>query len=476
DEYVCEVPNDFGTLEEFLTIVTQPPSWAPDLPIAAKGRISDRLIEVVDATPEAAAENAIDNAVMPEDDDDESVEDDALDVEPTVAPAAPEPEPAHICVHCHRDPPDGQERASAYGGAWLHPTCEEPFIRVRMMEEGIAWQSAEFAQASTPPPWEGPSIPSSPPARPSSTPSAGNGSAGDGFDIERLLSPTNGRGNGYPHGESAGSSAGLATEEYIYKNALGRLHMRVVRTAGKSFPTWYWSGGEWTIGWPKEVVPYRLPELLSAAADMVVLVCEGEKGCDPAVRFGLIATTNPGGAKQWQPELTQYFQGKQRVCVVEDNDAAGAKHTALVLRALRSVVPTVGVVRFPELGSGGDLTDYFNAGGGKPYLLKRIEEALQRGDAHNYTMTKLHEQSPEAQTRLWQGHLPIGALELLTGQISVGKSLLQCDLIARIKTGRGWPDGASGPEPGQVIILSAEDRVSDYVRRLTAAGADLARA
>src|SRR5262249_7121697 len=214
----------------------------------------------------------------------------------------------------------------------------------------------------------------------------------------------------------------------------------------------------------------------SAAADMVVLVCEGEKDCDTAVRFGFIATTNPGGAKQWQPELTQYFQGKQRVCVVEDNDAAGAKHTALVLRALRSVVPTVGVVRFTELGSGGDLTDYFNAGGGKPYLLKRIEEALQRGDAHNYTMTKLHEQSPEAQTWLWQGHLPIGALELLTGQISVGKSLLQCDLIARITTGRGWPDGASGPEPGQVIILSAEDPVSAYVRRLTAAGADLARA
>ena len=35
---------------------------------------------------------------------------------------------------------------------------------------------------------------------------------------------------------------------------------------------------------------------------------------------------------------------------MEDNDAAGAKHTAIVLKELNDVVPTIGVVRFPELG------------------------------------------------------------------------------------------------------------------------------
>ena len=85
---------------------------------------------------------------------------------------------------------------------------------------------------------------------------------------------------------------------------------------GKSFPTYHWSGGEWVSGWPKEVVPYRLPELLAAPADAIVLVCEGEKDADTAARYGFVATTNPGGAGKWQPELTQYFQGKQRVCVM----------------------------------------------------------------------------------------------------------------------------------------------------------------
>ena len=81
----------------------------------------------------------------------------------------------------------------------------------------------------------------------------------------------------------------------------------------------------------------------------------------------------------------------------------------------------------------------------------------------------------EAQTWLWKGHLPIGALELLTGAPGVGKSLLQCDFVTTITTGRNWPDGASGPQPGQVIALTAEDRASDYRRRLTAAGADLTK-
>jgi DNA polymerase len=46
DEFVCEVPDRFGSLDEFITIIEQPPAWAPDFPVKAKGRISDRLIEI----------------------------------------------------------------------------------------------------------------------------------------------------------------------------------------------------------------------------------------------------------------------------------------------------------------------------------------------------------------------------------------------------------------------------------------------
>jgi DNA polymerase len=46
DEFVCEVPEGFGSLDEFRGIITTPPSWAPDFPIAAKARIAARFIEI----------------------------------------------------------------------------------------------------------------------------------------------------------------------------------------------------------------------------------------------------------------------------------------------------------------------------------------------------------------------------------------------------------------------------------------------
>jgi DNA polymerase len=45
DEFICEVPNGFGSLDEFRAIIVQAPQWAPDFPVAAKGRIADRFIE-----------------------------------------------------------------------------------------------------------------------------------------------------------------------------------------------------------------------------------------------------------------------------------------------------------------------------------------------------------------------------------------------------------------------------------------------
>ena len=481
DEYVCELPEDFGSLEEFLALITTPPAWAPRLPIAAKARISDRLIEIAESKPGVVdvVDNAIDNTMITLEEDEEEGDDESEEVEsePAIRAPAQRQEP-HVCLQCHRDPPDGMERASAYNGAWLHPQCEAPFIQARMREEGVP---PEPPSPPSPSPSPTPPSPALPTPAAMEIASNGNGHGDtDGFDLEDLglrpFSSANGARNGsdgYPHGELAGPSAGPAAAEYIYKNAADRLHMRVVRTTGKTFPTYSWSGGEWTAGWPKEVVPYRLPGLLAAPPESIVLVCEGEKDVDTSTRNGFIATCNPGGAGKWQPELAQYFQGKQRVCIVEDNDAAGTKHTAVVLKALRETVPAIGVVRFPELPPGGDLSEYFERGNTKAGLLIRIEEALRAGIAHPYVVTHLHEFAPEAIDWIWEKHLPQAALELLTGQPAVGKSLVQCDLIGTITTGRNWPDGLPGPEPGRVIILTAEDRVSDYVRRLTAAGADL---
>src|SRR5262249_48358227 len=151
---------------------------------------------------------------------------------------------------------------------------------------------------------------------------------------------------------------------YIYIDAQNRLYMEVVRTANKDFPTYHWGNGAWVKGWPKskEVVPYRLPELLAASASEPVWICEGEKDAENVAQLGLVATTNPGGALKWQPELAKWFKDKQLVYVLEDNDDAGRAHTAKVISALRGIVPTIAVVSFSELPEKGDVSDWLALG------------------------------------------------------------------------------------------------------------------
>jgi DNA polymerase bacteriophage-type len=501
DEWAVEVPEDFGSLEEFLALITAPPSWAPDLPIAAKVRIAGRLIEISEPKQAAAIviDNALENKILsPDDELEESEEPEELE-EGSTEPAesgepeesgeleepvtSPAPEP-HSCVQCGAAP-DGSECSSAYEGVWLHPRCIEAFTRARMAEQGSAW--VDYPASPPPDPLPPPEF-NKTDGR-SNNGSGGNGSDGDeddgleGFDLAAFLRPT--RGNGAQNGNGAvpdrddyargeNRSSGPATAQYIYKNALGRLHMRVDRTAGKRFPTYHWSDGEWAAGWPEKVVPYRLPELLAAAADELVVITEGEKDADTAARYGFISTCNPGGAGKWQPELTQYFQGKKRVCIMEDNDAAAAKHTALILNALHGVVPTIGVVRFPELKIGGDLTDFFEAGGSKPYLLTRIEEALKEGIARPYVIVRASEVELENVSWLWPNHLAHGALELLTGDPDLGKSQIHMSYAACVTRGTPWPDGFPGSQPQQVLLVTAEDNYANTVGpRAVAAGVDL---
>lgn len=77
---------------------------------------------------------------------------------------------------------------------------------------------------------------------------------------------------------------------------------------------------------------------------------------------------------------------------------------------------------------------------------------------------------------LWPGRLPLGKVSLLTGNINEGKSLVVCDLIARVTTGRDWPDGSPGGEPADVLLIAPDTRLTEVVfPRLEAAGADLLR-
>lgn len=82
---------------------------------------------------------------------------------------------------------------------------------------------------------------------------------------------------------------------------------------------------------------------------------------------------------------------------------------------------------------------------------------------------------PEQLTWLWPERIPQGTICWFTGKPKTGKSLAILDLIARITTGKDWPDGEKNILPPQDVMLCiSEDILSKTViPRLMAAGADL---
>jgi hypothetical protein len=133
-----------------------------------------------------------------------------------------ESEPPHVCIHCQQIP-DGRERVSTYDGAWLHPECEGPFIRARLVEEGIPWEDS-ITPGPPPPPIQNKEPPPSSP----SPALRGNGKS-------------TGVGDGYPASER--DDVGQPVAEYIYRDMKGAPCLKVVKRRSndgkKYFPQYH---------------------------------------------------------------------------------------------------------------------------------------------------------------------------------------------------------------------------------------------
>ncbi len=118
---------------------------------------------------------------------------------------------------------------------------------------------------------------------------------------------------------------------------------------------------------------YRLPEVLSAAADEALFVVEGEKDANRLWAEGLPATTNAGGAGKWLSEYSESLRGSTAV-IIPDNDDAGRGHAEQVARSGDGVAAEVRVLTLPNLPEKGDVSDWFDAGGTAAELLQLAAE------------------------------------------------------------------------------------------------------
>jgi hypothetical protein len=248
--------------------------------------------------------------------------------------------------------------------------------------------------------------------------------------------------------------------EYPYVDEDGKTLFVVERLFPKDFRQKRPDGNG---GWIHNVrgvrrVPYRLPQVLAAAAKgHTVYVVEGEKDVAALERVGLTATTNAGGAEKWRDDYAKYFMGAE-VVVIADRDDAGRKHAAQVAASLRSVASSVAVV---EPSGGKDVSEHIAAGRG----LEELVPCQEATDASRLSVVRAIDVRPERVQFLFEGRIVCGMLNLLTGPPGVGKSTILYDLHARVSR-----------EGHNVVIVTGEDHHAMVVRpRLELAGADLAR-
>jgi hypothetical protein len=281
---------------------------------------------------------------------------------------------------------------------------------------------------------------------------------------------------------------GSPVATYVYRDRQGWPLYRVDRFEPKTFRVHHAavhdSGGTlWEPGLGKtERLLYRLPDLEAAPRGARVYVCEGEKDADALAGLGLIATTNFGGAGNWNNDYSQQLL-EFDVVILPDNDEPGRAFALDLVDQIGSCT-TTRIVELPGLPPKGDVSDWLAAGGTVAELERLVAQTpraeirppvLIGSTGPRLITRKLSDVAPEKVTWLWEGWLPRGKLSLLGGHPGDGKSTLTTALAATLSTGGHWPDGSQAPL-GSTLFLLAEDALGDTVRpRLDQHGANVER-
>jgi hypothetical protein len=248
---------------------------------------------------------------------------------------------------------------------------------------------------------------------------------------------------------------------YAYRDATGRLLYEVVRMAPKGFfqrrPDKNSPDG-WTNSMAGvKMVPYRLPDLVSAPHKEPVYIPEGEKDADNMAALGLVATTNAGGAGKWKDEYNEHLKGRH-IIILEDNDPAGRDHVQKVAKSLEHVAASIKIVALPDLPEKGDVSDWIQAGGNRKKLEQIVSETpYTKAPIAPKTFRLMDLQKEVFAPIKWAipDILPEG-LTLLCGKPKLGKSWMLLSMMCAISAG-GVALGSVPVEHGEVLYLSLED-------------------
>jgi hypothetical protein len=267
------------------------------------------------------------------------------------------------------------------------------------------------------------------------------------------------------------------SEIYDYRDEGGALLFQVLRYAPrqpggkKSFSQRRPDGrGGWIrsldLGDGRKVrqVLFRMGDLAAFPDASPVIITEGEKDANAVAALGMVAVTISGAAS-WSSEIAAPLAGRDCI-IIPDCDHEGEKKAAAAVAALTGIAKTVKVVRLPGLPPGGDVSDFLAMGKSAEDLMAVIVAppietpiALPFIDVSAWSL----DNAPE---RNWgvRNIFLRGAVNLLSGEGAVGKSLLLLQLGIAHALGRDWIGHL--PEVGPFLYVGAEDEAAELHRRL----------
>jgi hypothetical protein len=241
---------------------------------------------------------------------------------------------------------------------------------------------------------------------------------------------------------------------------------------------------------------YKADRLQAEPTDMPVYVTEGEKACDAIWAMGFPAVST-GGATRVRTCDLEPLRDRDIIAIV-DRDGPGLKWGAEMRDRLTGISHS-GSIAFMQCAvdiDKADVVEHFDNGltlaelvpcylpppeppDTPVYLngfdVRREREPETDPSTIDFVTTCLADVTPEPVRWLWQQRLPMGKLIMLDGDPSTGKSTLTLFIASMVTNGGTWPDGTRCEYPGAVVLLSAEDGLSDTIRpRLDAAGAVVA--
>lgn len=223
--------------------------------------------------------------------------------------------------------------------------------------------------------------------------------------------------------------------------------------------------GEWI--WNLEGVQhglYRLLELRESGADETVYMPEGEAKADALIAWGLVATTNSGGAANWRADHAETFRGRD-VVVLLDNDEPGHARGETIAKSLFGIARSVKLLDLAShwvgAAEGADVLDWIREREGTAEELAEIVARTAAWRPPPFVSAfggqpweNIGAATNEAYAWIVEDVIPAGEAVLIFGESGSGKSFCSFDMAMCIA--QGLPFNGYNVEPGLVVYAAAE--------------------